>query len=159
MQIVTVQRIIAAPPEAVFDWLLDAPSHGLVPKSRPGRLITPGIPGRNGVGAVREVVRRGLRRRQRITYYDRPREFRYHMIESAGKVRHDGASVRVSAIPGGTEVIWTTVFEITRGPGSSLLTRASAALLSKEFDSVLRAAEEDLIRTGELLSGTTGGTV
>lgn len=151
MQIVTVQRDVAVPPEAVFDWLLEAQSYGLVSRSRRGRLIVAGTAGRNGVGAVREIIRWCTCRRQRIVYYDRPREFRYEVIEPNRTFRHDGASVLIRSALGGTEVVWSSAFEIAPVPGATLASRAVAALLRREFDSVIQAAEADLIRAGELL--------
>lgn len=72
---VHVQRTIAAPPQQVFDWLLDPANLTVSPVFRKaGWAKDSSGP---GVGAVREVIGIGYWAHEQITAYDAPRSCSY----------------------------------------------------------------------------------
>jgi hypothetical protein len=52
--------------------------------------------------------------------------------------------MRFAEVPGGTEVTWTSVFEVPSPIASASLGRAVARLGTKAFGSLLRTAEMEL---------------
>lgn len=93
----TVERVVHAPADEVFDWLADA---GNYPSSRVvlrARLVTAGAGAPYGPGAVRALLWFMGWFRERITSYERPHRFGYvvepggwqpaELAETAGRVR------------------------------------------------------------------------
>lgn len=114
MEEVHVNVYIHAPAERVFDAVSD---HARFLSNEDGlctTILKPGIEEHNGLGCVREVkVGRGARYVEEITAWERPSSFDYQIRGTSQPLRHHGARVRVIPRGEGTEIDWTTRFEIT----------------------------------------------
>jgi uncharacterized protein YndB with AHSA1/START domain len=113
MEQVHVNVYIHAPVARVFDAVSD---HEGFLRSEDGtstKLLRPGAAERNGLGALREVrVGRRIRYVEEITAFARPASFDYQIIESTQPLRHQGSQIRFTPRGDGTEVDWTSRFEI-----------------------------------------------
>jgi len=140
----TVERTIPAAPEAVFDWLAD-PRHyvaaPLILRIRPTR---DGTNEPLGVGAQREVTVLGAWFREEITGFERPREQRYLIVKSFPGLEHDGGSIVVAPVAGGSHVTWTTRFAVAPRWGGAVVARLFAPPLRWSFAVILEAAEQAL---------------
>jgi uncharacterized protein YndB with AHSA1/START domain len=145
MVTITVHRDIAAPIEAVFDWLSDASNY---PRTRfvlRQRLVRPGADAPYGAGAVRVLVWVIGWFREQITSYDRPHGFGYLVERSIPPSRHDGGQLAFTEGPGGTHVTWTTTAQIRFPVAADAITRRLAApVIRYVFGKVLDAAETEL---------------
>ncbi|XXX77227.1 SRPBCC family protein [Sorangium sp. So ce134] len=113
MEEVHVNVYIHAPVERVFDAVADHESFLRSADGTHTKVIRPGLTERNGLGALREV-RAGKRIRyvEEITAFERPASFDYQILESTQPLRHHGSRLRFTARGDGTEVDWTSRFEI-----------------------------------------------
>ncbi|KYF68111.1 hypothetical protein BE11_15920 [Sorangium cellulosum] len=113
MEEVRVNVYIHAPVERVFDAVADHESFLRSGSSTHTKVIRPGLTERNGLGALREV-RAGKRIRyvEEITAFERPSSFEYQILESTQPLRHHGSRLRFTPRGDGTEVDWTSRFEI-----------------------------------------------
>jgi hypothetical protein len=144
MATIVVQRTIAAPIADVFDWLSAASNYT---KSRTvfrSKLVEPGEDGAWGNGAVREVLAGPGWFREVISEHHPPHAFDYLILKSRPPLHHRSGQMRFAEVPGGTEVTWTSVFEVPSPVASSALGRAVVPLGRFGFGSILRAAERDL---------------
>lgn len=144
MATIVVQRTIAAPIAEVFDWLSTATnytkSHGVLK----AKLVEPGEDGAWGNGAIREVIAGGGWFREVISEYRPPHAFDYLILKSRPPLLHRSGQMRFAEVPGGTEVTWTSVFDVPSPVASSALGKALVPMGRRGFESILRAAERDL---------------
>jgi hypothetical protein len=144
MPTVTVRRTIAAPIEDVFEWLSTATNY---PKSRAilrSTLATPGDDGGFGNGAVREVTALVGWFREEISAHQRPYAFDYLILQSVPPLTHRSGQMRFREVPAGTEVTWTSVFDVPLPVAGGAVGRMLGPLAHAAFGSVLRAADRDL---------------
>ncbi|MBH0777951.1 SRPBCC family protein [Nocardia bovistercoris] len=142
METVTVERTIAAPPSAVFDWISNAHNYTRIGMVLHERLAVRGDTAPYGRGAVRVLIWAVGCFWERITAYDPPHSFEYHVYRSIPPSRHEGGRVDFAAAEdGGTRVRWTTTAEL-RLPlaGAYLTRRVMRPLLRYAFDRVLDEA-------------------
>lgn len=144
MQTIIVERTIPAPIEKVFDVLSDHANYKSFPGVKDSRLLEPGAPDRNGVGAVRHIVTPGVWFKERITAYERPRRFDYRIIEASLPIDHQGGSVRLESVAGGTHVTWTTTMRLKVPLIGGLLTTLATGKLRQAFGAMLRETERRL---------------
>ena len=83
------QRTIAAPPEQVFDWLLDPANLTVSPWFRKASWLE-GPPDRPGVGATRQLKGIGFWVHEQLTAYDPPRSCSYRVTAGFPPARQDG---------------------------------------------------------------------
>lgn len=112
MQTIQVTKIIKAPIEAVFDAYTDHERLADLPMVISAKVVKPGTIERNGLGAVRVVNGGVLVLREEITGFERPHLMEYKIVESRPKSKHELGRVEFSEVPGGTKVVWTTVFSV-----------------------------------------------
>jgi hypothetical protein len=147
MVTMTVDRVVRAPADEVFDWLADA---GNYPSSRVvlrARLVSAGAGAPYGTGAVRVLLWFMGWFRERITSYDRPRRFGYVVERSVPPARHEGGSLTFTEVEGGTRVVWTTTATVALPFGADAVTRFVAApVITWAFRRVLVAADAALAR-------------
>jgi hypothetical protein len=86
-----VERTIAAPPERVFDWLLDPANLTVSPVFR--KAVWAKDSSGPGVGAVREVTGFGFWAHERITAYDAPRSCSYVVVGAFPATQHEGGTL------------------------------------------------------------------
>ncbi|MER7846834.1 SRPBCC family protein [Kitasatospora sp. NPDC096077] len=144
METLTVRRVIAAPIAEVFDWCATTTNYTRSPLVLRARLARPGAEAPYGVGAVREHTWAIGWFRERITAYHPPYDFDYTVDRSFPPARHELGRMTFTEVDGGTEVVWTTTFEV-RLPFGAALTRALAQpVIGRTFGRILDAADTAL---------------
>ncbi|MBL1077169.1 SRPBCC family protein [Nocardia sp. 2] len=145
MQTITVERVIAAPPAAVFDWLANAqnyPRSRVVLRNRLARKGTDAPYGRDAVRVLTWVI--GWFR-ERITSYNPPHDFGYLVERSFPPSRHEGGALTFTEVDGGTRVTWTTTGQIAAPFAADTLTRLlMKPVVTFAFGGVLAAADREL---------------
>lgn len=155
METVTVEREIAAPDEAVFEWISNSHNYTRVPMILHERLVESGREAPYGTGAVRKLVWVIGCFSERITAYDPPYSFDYDVYRSIPPSRHEHGRVSLTAVSGGTKLVWTTTFEV-RVPliGAMLTRRIARPLFVYVLNKVVDVAVDDLAgRTSAEVSG------
>jgi hypothetical protein len=144
MPTIVVQRVIPAPIADVFDWLSTATNYTKASLIFRSTLVEPGDDGAFGNGAVREVLTGAGWFREVISEHRPPYAFDYLILKSRPPLNHRSGQMRFSEVPGGTEVTWTSVFDVPSPVGAGVLGRMFKSAGSRGFASLLRTAERDL---------------
>ena len=108
-----IERTIAAPPDEVFAWLNDSSNYTSAPLVLREKRTRDGEDAPYGKGARREVTGVGAWFREEITSYNPPHEFGYLILKSLPTINHEGGTIRVEPVAGGSHVIWTTTYQAT----------------------------------------------
>ena len=103
---IVMESQVRAPIEAVFEALTDHEGMSDWPGVSAATLITEGTP-RNGVGAVRALVARGLTLHEEIVHFDAPNRYDYTIVKGL-PVKHLG-SVRLRSEGELVHVEWKVV--------------------------------------------------
>ena len=140
---IRIERRLDAPPDAVFDVLADHARYDRFDGVRRAELVTPGEHDRNGLGAVRWVWLGPLRFEEEITLFEPPTRLDY-LIRGVRTLpfRHQGGSIRLVHVDGGTEAVWTSTFEIPIPIVGRVLDRMFALRLERGFAGVLERSAE-----------------
>lgn len=146
MQTARMRRSIAVPVDEVFDWITDGTNWASVPGMFYSRVRPTDGPEPYGVGSVREFASVGSKVTEVVTAFERPRYMAYKALSTIPRIQHDGGSITFQAIPGGTEVFWTSTFRLKAPVLAGFLTRLFAPLVQMGMVSVTRAAERALTR-------------
>lgn len=145
METLTVERTIAAPIEDVFAWLSNAHNYTRSKFVLRERLAEPGADAPYGLGALRVLLWTVGIFYERITAYDPPRSFDYHVERSFPPSRHEAGRKSFTEVAGGTHVTWTSTFEIRLPLVGAFLTRVvGVPIIRRVFSRVLDAAQADL---------------
>ncbi|OMC38161.1 polyketide cyclase [Mycobacterium sp. GA-1841] len=135
MPTIHLERVIAAPPEQVFDWMADPSALTTAPLVlRAGWVAGTSKP---AVGAVRAVTGAGMWFREEITAYDRPNSYSYLIIDSFPPFDHDGGTLTFTPDGDGTHVDWTTSYTHPLRAGGKALEALSSRLLPWNFRAIL----------------------
>ncbi|MDH6193651.1 uncharacterized protein YndB with AHSA1/START domain [Mycobacterium frederiksbergense] len=135
MVTIHLQRLIAASPERVFDWLADPAALATAPLVlRAG--WTKGTSG-PAVGAVRTVTAAGMWLREEITAYDRPKSYSYLIIDSFPAFNHDGGTLTFTPSGEATYVDWVTSYTHSTLSGGKLMEALTSRLLPWNFRAIL----------------------
>lgn len=130
-----VQRVIAASPERVFDWLIDPANLTSAPLFlRAG--WARGFSG-PGVDAIREVVVVGAWLREVITALDAPRSYSYLVLRSFPPGSHEGGTITVTPSHDGTLVEWATAYSIPTRAGGRVTEAVTERLFRSSFRAIL----------------------
>jgi uncharacterized protein YndB with AHSA1/START domain len=143
MRTVTVQRVIDAPAEKVFDWLCDASNLRRVPGILSVR-VQAGPAEARGVGTVRVVTTPLLKVMEEITAVYPPTMMQYHIRSSVPPLDHEGGSVCLRQVADGTEVTWSSTFQATSPIASRGLTAILSIVLTTAFRTALSTADREL---------------
>jgi uncharacterized protein YndB with AHSA1/START domain len=146
MPTIEVKRTIPAPIAEVFDWLSTATNYTKSPGVLRAKLVEAGDDGAFGNGAVREVLTGIAWFREVISGHEPPHAFDYLILKSRPPLLHRSGQMRFKETAGGTEVTWTSVFEVPSPIAAATLGRMAQAGGRFGFTSILRAAEKDLRR-------------
>src|SRR5438132_3552878 len=147
MHEVRVHVHIEAPVEQVFDAVSDHESFLRSEGGVRARVVRAGEPERNGLGCLREVrVGRRARYLEEITAWQRPVAFEYTIRESSLPLRHFGSRLAFTPRGQGTEVEWTSRFEVTVPVIGRLLGLLAERLYAASFSKLLRQAKARLER-------------
>ncbi len=145
MQKVRVAMYIHAPIARVFDAVSDHELFLTVPGKVATRIVTPGIPHRNGLGCKREVrVDRFLRYLEEITVWEPPDAFEYVIRQCSVPIRHDAGRLAFRSQGAGTEIEWTTRFEFPIPGFPWLFGSATERRVASAFTELLVAARTRL---------------
>lgn len=110
------------------------------------RVVVPGAPDANGLGAVREVASGALRFRETVTAFDAPFGYSYR-IDSLhfGPLRlpfvHRGGRIELAADAGGTRATWTSEFTLRVPVLGEWLAGLMARQVRAGFVALLRRAD------------------
>jgi uncharacterized protein YndB with AHSA1/START domain len=137
-----IERTIAAPPERVFDWLIDPVNLAAAPLSLKGGWAK----GWSGpaVGAQRTVLAAGTWFREEITAYDPPRSYSYLIIRSFPVFDHDGGTLTFTPSNGGTHVDWVSNYTHPARWGGKAMEAVSSPLLRSSFLAILAGCAKAL---------------
>jgi polyketide cyclase/dehydrase/lipid transport protein len=144
VETVTVRRVIAAPIDDVFDWCATTTNYTRSRLVLRARLARPGQGAPYGVGAVRLHTWLIGWFRERITAYQRPREFDYVVERSVPPARHEFGRMTFTEVAGGTQVIWTTRVGLPGPFGDALVRRVASPVVAAVFARILDAADAAL---------------
>jgi len=104
METVVVERTISASRAEVFDWISNAHNYTRVPIVFHEHLAEKGATAPYGLGAVRVLFAAFGWFRERITAYDPPHSFDYHVYLSIPPARHENGHVTLEEVGDGTHV-------------------------------------------------------
>jgi uncharacterized protein YndB with AHSA1/START domain len=142
---VVVERVIAAPPEAVFDLVTDSNSLLFAALVLRVTRLKEGRSGGWSVGAVREVIGAGAWFREEITVIDRPHTFGYQILKAIPPVTHFGGTIEVTPdLSGGTRVIWRSTYDVPLAAGGKVTAALAQRILAFAFSQVLDKSAEKL---------------
>ncbi len=99
------ERVVAAPPEIVFDVLTDHRRYAEITSLRRSELEREGEPAPNGVGAIRVLTAVGPPMREKVLLYERPRRFSYKIL-SGLPVRDHVGTVELNPDGAGTRIAY-----------------------------------------------------
>ncbi|WP_406210636.1 SRPBCC family protein [Kitasatospora sp. NBC_01560] len=144
METLTVRRVVAAPIADVFDWCATTTNYTRSALILRARLARPGAQAPYGVGAVRLHTWAIGWFRERVTAYCPPYGFDYTVERSFPPARHELGRMTFTEVPGGTEVCWTTTFQVRLPFGAAVTRRIAAPVIAHTFGRILDAADDAL---------------
>lgn len=145
METISVERVVTAPVEEVFDWLSVASNYTRSRWVVRERLVQTGKDVPYGVGAIRQLTWLFGWFRERVTEYSAPNEFCYHVERSLPPLRHEGGRLMFTPTPEGTRVVWSTTVEMRIPLAGPLMTRVfGKPLIAYTFGKVLDTAQAQL---------------
>jgi uncharacterized protein YndB with AHSA1/START domain len=109
MQRVEVERIIEAPPEAVFARYTDHAGWSQWAGAGKVSLAREGSPDRNGVGAVR-AFESAMGLQEEVIEFDPPRHMAYRVIRGGFPITDHRGDVRFEPHARGTRLVWSVEF-------------------------------------------------
>ena len=144
------QRILAAPPERVFDWLLDPANLTVSPWFRKAAWLRDTGP---GVGATRELKGFGFWVHEQLTAYEPPHSCSYRVVAGFPPA-HQSGTLTCTPSGDGTHVDWESVYTLPlRGGGKPVEVLTAPLLRSFAFRAILTGCAKAL----EVYSGCTYG--
>jgi uncharacterized protein YndB with AHSA1/START domain len=147
VETITVERVVTAPVEQVFDWLSDASNYRRSPFVLRERLATAGEGTPYGRGAVRQLTWVFGWFRERITEFSAPSEFSYVVERSFPPLRHEGGRLVFAPTADGTRVTWSTTVEMSFPLVGGLMTRVlGRPLIAYTFAKVIDKAQDELTK-------------
>ena len=146
MRTVRVQRTIAAPRERVFEVLSDHANYDRFRGIRDSVLLRKGDPPPNGLGALRRVLigpLKALKMEEEVTLYEEPSRFDYLIVQINVPFDHQGGSIRLTEVEGGTRAEWLSTFRV-RSLLAPIIERAWSLALGRGFRRVLKDVDRML---------------
>jgi uncharacterized protein YndB with AHSA1/START domain len=101
----TIVREIAAPPETIFEVLVDHRAYSSITRLRRSELEREGEPAPNGAGAIRVLGAVGPPLREEVLTYEEPSRFSYKLL-SGLPVRDHVGTVELTAHEDGTRMTY-----------------------------------------------------
>lgn len=101
----TIVREVAAPPETIFEVLVDHRAYSSITPLRKSELEREGEPAPNGAGAIRVLSALGPPLREEVLTYEEPSRFSYKLL-SGLPVRDHVGTVELTAHEGGTRMTY-----------------------------------------------------
>ena len=144
MKTVTVQRLIRAPIEKVFAELSDHANYAQFPGIKAARLLEPGPADPNGNGALREVDAGFLWVQEEIFDYDPPNCFSYRILHSRPPLQHEGGTLSLVTVAGGTEVTWSSTLRFPIPLIGDWITALASPKIGRAFAAMLKYLDQKL---------------
>lgn len=144
MGTIVVERVIAAPPAAVFDIVTDSNNLKFAALVLRVKRIKEGRSGGWSVGAVREVIGAGAWFREEITVVDRPHTFGYQILKAVPPITHFGGTIEVTPAPEGSRVVWRSSYDIPLLAGGKVTAALAQRILQLAFGQVLDTSAKKL---------------
>ncbi len=144
MQTALMKTYIHAPACRVWAAITD---HGALARFSgvtSARLLRAGREHANGVGAQREVVLGRLRFLEDIVRFEPPHVIEYRVVECTVPFDHELGRIELIERGRGTEVHWTTRFQIAIPVIGKLLTKAARPLVCDGFHGMLLELKHEL---------------
>ncbi|WP_369690713.1 nitroreductase/quinone reductase family protein [Nocardia crassostreae] len=142
MQTLTVERVIAAPIDKVYDWFADSGNYAASLFLLRNTLVRPASDAPYGVGAVRRMTWLFGSYTERITTRTAGQKFGWVIESGFPAMRHEGAELTFTEVPGGTRVVWTTTASAAIPFVGDFVTRTVGfKVLGAAFRNVLRIGE------------------
>jgi uncharacterized protein YndB with AHSA1/START domain len=140
---IRVERRLDAPPEAVFEIIADHARYERFDGIRRSELVKPGVPGPNGLGAIRWIWLGPFRFEEEVTAFEPPLRLDYLITDVKGlPFRHEGGSIRLAPDGAGTLATWTSSFEIPIPLVGGAMDRIFTRKLERGFARVLERSAE-----------------
>lgn len=146
MHTITIDRVLKAPAEHVFAQITNHANYTQFPGINASKLTREGQQHKNGVGALREINAGPFWFREEITAFERPKRMDYLILASRPPIEHQGGSIRMTAVPDGTRVNWTTTFRIKLRWVGPAATKLLAPRLERAFHGILDTIERSAAR-------------
>ena len=143
MRTIRVKRTIAAPCDRVFEILTDHANYDRFRGIRGAVLLRKGEPPPNGLGALRRILIGPLKFEEEITLYEEPTRFDYLIVQINVPFDHQGASIRLTEVDGGTHAEWASTFRV-RSLLAPIIERIWSFSLGLGFRNVLRHVDRTL---------------
>jgi uncharacterized protein YndB with AHSA1/START domain len=137
MRRVEVERVIEAPPEAVFARFNDHAGWSAWAGAGKVSLAREGTPDRNGVGCVR-AFESAMGLQEEVVEFDPPRRMAYRIVRGGFPIKNHRGEVCFEAHARGTRIVWSVEFG-SRIPFSE---RAIASFLRRMFGRLLGRFEQ-----------------
>ncbi len=120
------QRTIAAPPERVFDWLLDPANLTVSPWFRKAAWLKDSSG--PGAGATRELKGFGFWVHEQLTAYDAPRSCSHRVVGSFPATKQNG-TLTCTPSGDGTHVEWLSTYTLSARGGGKVVEVLTAPLM------------------------------
>lgn len=157
---IRISAYIHAPREDVFAYVSDHERFLQGGAIKSCRVTKPGAGDRNGLGALREVLGRGIRFVEEVTHFEPPARYDYLIRECNLPIDHEGGSLRLIERGDGTEIEWVTRFTIPVPLLGKALAQISVLQLTDQFNKLLLRTKRDLEATHRSRpSASAGGGV
>jgi uncharacterized protein YndB with AHSA1/START domain len=144
----TYEREVAAPPEVVFDVLVDHRGYADITPMRKSVLEREGDPAPNGVGAIRVLSSVGPALREEVLAYQPATRFSYTLLSGA-PVRDHVGTVELTPSGAGTKV----VYAVRTTPTLPLVGPAVVAVVKQAIKQLLSG----IVKESERRAATTNG--
>jgi hypothetical protein len=138
----TIQTVVKAPIEVVFDVLTDHRAYAEFTPLRKVELVQTGLPAPNGVGAIRALHTLGPPIKEQVTEYERPTRFVYKLIAGA-PVRDHVGTVELSSEGSSTRMIYRVdTFPKLPGPLGAGLVASLRVAIGQLAKGIAKRAEQ-----------------
>jgi uncharacterized protein YndB with AHSA1/START domain len=136
----TLEREVAAPPEVVFDVLVDHRGYSKLTPLRKSVLEREGDPAPNGVGAIRVLSAVGPPLREEVLAYEPPSRFSYTVLSGA-PVRDHVGTVELTPEGGGTKLTYAVRMMPTLPVGGAAVVAIVKLAIKQLLNGVVAEAE------------------
>lgn len=141
MQTIEVDIHIQAPIEKVWALFTDHEGYTFISRVSEARLLEPGRPEKNGLGAVRKIRILGVTFIEDIVAFDPPTRLEYRVRECTVPIRHETGRMDFTRRRGGTDVRWVSRFELPIPVVGSLVAPVLRRIFSRAFQGALLEAK------------------
>lgn len=124
---VSITKFVNAPRQVVFDTFTMCETYSILPLVSSSKLLVPGKGGQsNGEGAIREITTPTGTLKEQVTAYCKPEYWDYHFLEWPLPIPHAGGRMSFKEVVGGTEVHWSTSYDVPETLAWNIASRAIA---------------------------------